>query len=151
MLLGRLELFSRGLDSSGCWQHYRGSHSILRQRVSQKSGQGSELYSNVGWCQAVMADGSVPTVLQNSFRDLGLVQRWLLPPLCSSARTHPAPSTTLLFISSVLSLFFSFFPSSHPTFYFMAYYHQGLSRLIYLFYSILIRTFISQPHQGQPS
>ena len=51
--------------------------------------------------------------------------------LCSPGRTQPAPSsTTRLCIPLCTFFFFSSLPSSHPTFYFIACYYQGLPCLI---------------------
>ena len=146
----RLEL-SGGLEFSGCWQHYKGSHSIIRQLLSQKSQQGGELYSNVGWCQAVRLMNPSPQCCRTPSGTLvwSRGQGSSLPCTALEGHIQLQPPPLPYLFPCVLSSFFSSFPSSHPTFYFIAYYHQGLSCLICLFYFILIPTSISQPHHGQ--
>lgn len=48
-LLGRLELLSGGLEFSGCWQYYKGSHSIIKSGAGKSEVRAGELCPDVRW------------------------------------------------------------------------------------------------------
>lgn len=142
------------LEFPGCRQHYKGRHSLLRQPVSQMSEQGSE-NSDGRWCQALMADESVPTGLwtcsgtlvcsrgQGSFLPCTVVGGYMIHPAPSPPpHTHTCISVCTLFLLSFLPF--------HPALKLCPACYHGLSCLIHLFSFIVIRLSISPPHLRQP-
>lgn len=105
------------LEFPGCRQHYKGRHSLVRQPMSQMSEQGSE-NSDGRWCQALMADESVPTGLRTCSGTLvcSRGQGSFLPCIVVGGyiRLHPPLPPPRVF-PSVLCSFFPSFPSSHKT------------------------------------